>query len=637
MRELCVESASSSSMNVSSLAKANYPKRSAGDQTPRGSSGHDSRGDRAVAVRSPRPSTVRRAPDGGARGRRPPPHAAKPSAVPIAPVDAPTEREAAAFAARADRPGPATLAAADTGPGALPGSHGVPLERGLRNEFECALGAELGGVRIHDDPSAHSFARAAGARAATLGGRIYFGRGLYVPDTAAGHRLLAHELVHTLQPEARTVLHRTPESEQRLHDIEALLDTFVISEEERARLEQERAQLLQEGQTPAAGVAEPTPPASQQASPAQASTMPAAPTDTNATGADVVAAGMLTPRMPGLPLEPVPPAMPPAPSPMGFPRIPGETPLNFTPSAGGAVDGVAAGEGAAAEAGLAGGSAETVTVGGTMLGEGTLVSGGGALAEGATAAGSSLLAEGTAVIGGTTLAEGTAVVGATVVAGGAEVAAVTGATVASAGVGAAAGAAAASSVVPVVGWIVAAVIVGSIAVYLITREEPREAPGAPGGAPVSEPAVKPAAIAPGAPGQAPAVEPESAPPALAPGAPSSGPLQASGPLDGAREHEVFDANGDLITDIDHIEGDTLWEEKTAVNAADIPDFVSKAITEKFDAYLRARARLPAFYANAAIGFRFIYKMKLELATAVWDEIERLRAANPDVTILFVQP
>ena len=42
-----------------------------------------------------------------------------------------------------------------------------------------------------------------------------------------------------------------------------------------------------------------------------------------------------------------------------------------------------------------------------------------------------------------------------------------------------------------------------------------------------------------------------------------------GPLEGADNHKVFDAAGNLITDIDLIENDVLWEKKSAENAGDI--------------------------------------------------------------------
>ena len=189
-----------------------------------------------------------------------------------------------------------------------------------------------------------------------------------------------------------------------------------------------------------------------------------------------------------------------------------------------------------------------------------------------------------------------------------------------AGVGTAAAAAGASAWIPVVGWIAAALIVGGIVIYLVTRDPPRQAPGAPGGTPVSEPGILPAASAPGAGGQAPAQEPGQVTPVAAPGSPSQGPVLASGPLEGAREYGVYDKNGDLITDIDHIENNILWEEKTAVNAPDIAKWVDVNITQKFDAYLRARLRIDPWYANASIGFRFLYPLTIGFATAIWEEI-----------------
>lgn len=54
-------------------------------------------------------------------------------------------------------------------------------------------------VRVHTDERAAQSARAVGALAYTVGNHLVFGSGQYAPTTAAGRRLLAHELVHTLQ------------------------------------------------------------------------------------------------------------------------------------------------------------------------------------------------------------------------------------------------------------------------------------------------------------------------------------------------------------------------------------------------------------------------------------------------------
>jgi hypothetical protein len=57
-------------------------------------------------------------------------------------------------------------------------------------------------VRVHTGPEADASARAAGALAYTVGRDVVFRAGGYAPAQAEGRRLLAHELVHTLQPAA---------------------------------------------------------------------------------------------------------------------------------------------------------------------------------------------------------------------------------------------------------------------------------------------------------------------------------------------------------------------------------------------------------------------------------------------------
>jgi hypothetical protein len=108
-----------------------------------------------------------------------------------------------------------------------------------------------------------------------------------------------------------------------------------------------------------------------------------------------------------------------------------------------------------------------------------------------------------------------------------------------------------------------------------------------------------------------------------------------GPLEGATEHPVHDSKGDLITDIDLIENDTLWEKKSAVNAGDVTKWVEENITQKFEAYLKARQRLPAYYKNAKIGFIFEEVPKDELWGPIMDEIERLQGLHPDTLEWYI--
>ena len=90
-----------------------------------------------------------------------------------------------------------------------PAGNGSPLDAGTRAFFEPRLGAGLGDVRVHADGRAALAACALNARAYTLGRDIVFGLGEYAPHTAAGKRLLAHELVHTVQQRQSPSLRRT--------------------------------------------------------------------------------------------------------------------------------------------------------------------------------------------------------------------------------------------------------------------------------------------------------------------------------------------------------------------------------------------------------------------------------------------
>lgn len=71
-----------------------------------------------------------------------------------------------------------------------------PAERAF---FEPRYGADLSGVRIHDNPEAADSAAGLDARAFSIGERIAFGRGEYRPETGAGRRLLGHELAHIVR------------------------------------------------------------------------------------------------------------------------------------------------------------------------------------------------------------------------------------------------------------------------------------------------------------------------------------------------------------------------------------------------------------------------------------------------------
>ncbi|MBC7358733.1 MAG: DUF4157 domain-containing protein [Desulfacinum sp.] len=67
--------------------------------------------------------------------------------------------------------------------------------------MEHELGADLSGVRIHENAASGVLSRSLRAKAFTWGTDIFFRQGAYNPRSVEGRHLIAHELVHTLQQE----------------------------------------------------------------------------------------------------------------------------------------------------------------------------------------------------------------------------------------------------------------------------------------------------------------------------------------------------------------------------------------------------------------------------------------------------
>jgi hypothetical protein len=131
--------------------------------------------------------------------------------APAAASPAPGERkpDEPVLAAKPATPGvlpPVSAPTARTIQSALGG--GQPLSPSDRGFFESRLGRDLGGVRVHDDPSAHRAARDVQARALTYGQDIFFASGRHQPGTGAGRELMAHELAHTIQQRPGAKLER---------------------------------------------------------------------------------------------------------------------------------------------------------------------------------------------------------------------------------------------------------------------------------------------------------------------------------------------------------------------------------------------------------------------------------------------
>ncbi|WP_299747575.1 DUF4157 domain-containing protein [uncultured Tateyamaria sp.] len=93
---------------------------------------------------------------------------------------------------------------------------GQPLSSADRAYFEPRLGYDFSRVRLHTDASAQRAARSINARAYTLQNHIAFAPGEYGTSTE-GRRLMAHELVHTLQQRQAVgcpVVQRAPEASE---------------------------------------------------------------------------------------------------------------------------------------------------------------------------------------------------------------------------------------------------------------------------------------------------------------------------------------------------------------------------------------------------------------------------------------
>src|SRR3954468_6412648 len=73
-------------------------------------------------------------------------------------------------------------------------SPGQQLDAGTRAAMEPQFGHDFSRVRIHGDATAAASATAVNALAYTVGRDIVFAADQYAPATAAGRRLLAHEL-----------------------------------------------------------------------------------------------------------------------------------------------------------------------------------------------------------------------------------------------------------------------------------------------------------------------------------------------------------------------------------------------------------------------------------------------------------
>ncbi len=105
---------------------------------------------------------------------------------------------------------------------------GQQLPHETRVSMEHALGADFGDVRIHTGAAAESLNQDLRSRAFTTGQDIFFRRGTYSPSTAAGKRLLAHELAHVVQQQQITDLNGASRSTVTTGSIPAVFGPHLV-------------------------------------------------------------------------------------------------------------------------------------------------------------------------------------------------------------------------------------------------------------------------------------------------------------------------------------------------------------------------------------------------------------------------
>lgn len=81
----------------------------------------------------------------------------------------------------------------------LADTDGATLDPAVAARMGRRFGHDFGSIRIHTGATAAGSAASIQADAYTIGRHVVMGEGRYRPGTPAGDRLLAHELVHTMQ------------------------------------------------------------------------------------------------------------------------------------------------------------------------------------------------------------------------------------------------------------------------------------------------------------------------------------------------------------------------------------------------------------------------------------------------------
>jgi hypothetical protein len=80
---------------------------------------------------------------------------------------------------------------------------GKSLEPETLGKMNSSFGSDFNDVKIHNDADAENMNKELSAQAFTHGKDIYFNKGKYDPDSKDGEKLIAHELTHVVQQNAK--------------------------------------------------------------------------------------------------------------------------------------------------------------------------------------------------------------------------------------------------------------------------------------------------------------------------------------------------------------------------------------------------------------------------------------------------
>jgi hypothetical protein len=125
-------------------------------------------------------------------------------------------------------------------------SPGRPLDPETESFFESRFGHDFSKVRVHSDSAGNRSARSIKALAYTVGRDVVFGPGQYAPRTTEGRKLIAHELVHTIQ-QGCTSTPNTPLKIGAPHDgleVEAKAVAGAVMADERLKVTQRTPSIL---------------------------------------------------------------------------------------------------------------------------------------------------------------------------------------------------------------------------------------------------------------------------------------------------------------------------------------------------------------------------------------------------------